>query len=92
MKKRSAGAASGGFVWETPGAVIEVPDEVGMDLVERPGGEFTEAPAPQKPAKSPPQEARDEKATKEVTETTPGGAKVTATATAATPPQKPTGK
>lgn len=65
LRKRSAGAASGGYEWSTDGAVTEVPDEIGLELLDRPGGEFTAVDPPA----SPPQEAKADRAAREVAET-----------------------
>lgn len=40
------GGAPGGFEWNTPADVVEVPDDLGLDLLEIPGAGFEEAPAP----------------------------------------------
>jgi hypothetical protein len=46
LKKKTAGSASGGYEWENDGDVIEVPDSLGEELLERRDGEFEEADAP----------------------------------------------
>ena len=40
------GGAPGGFVWETDQDVVEVPDDLGLDLVTIPDAGFVEAEAP----------------------------------------------
>lgn len=39
-------AAPGGYTWETIDDVVEVPDELGLDLLNIPGAAFAEVPAP----------------------------------------------
>jgi hypothetical protein len=69
LKKAHAGSASGGYEWKSDGAVIEVPDEMGAELIEHPGGEFTEADKPAGAKAS--DEAKAERDAKEVAEGTP---------------------
>lgn len=40
------GGAPGGFVWETDQDVVEVPDDLGLDLVAIPDAGFVEAQPP----------------------------------------------
>ncbi|MEV5944414.1 hypothetical protein [Streptomyces sp. NPDC051994] len=40
------GSAPGGFEWNAPDDVVEVPDDLGLDLVEIPGAGFEEVPPP----------------------------------------------
>ncbi|MFF4403834.1 hypothetical protein [Streptomyces sp. NPDC001404] len=40
------GSAPGGYQWNTPEDIVEVPDELGLDLVEIPGAGFEEVPPP----------------------------------------------
>lgn len=40
------GGAPGGFVWETDQDVVEVPDDLGLDLVTIPDAGFVEAQPP----------------------------------------------
>ena len=67
LRKKTAGAASGGHVWEKDGDVIWVPTRLGLELVDRPGEEFEEADAPAG-AKTPPEEAQEARAAQEVAE------------------------
>ncbi|NUP48071.1 MAG: hypothetical protein HOW97_12260 [Catenulispora sp.] len=55
VRKETAGTA-GEHVWDQDGAVVEVPDELGLHLLEIPGGGFAAAPAPDEaepPARAP---------------------------------------
>lgn len=45
LRKATAGAAPG-FTWHTSGEVVEVPDELGQELLEIPGAGFEEVAAP----------------------------------------------
>ncbi|MGH2897014.1 MAG: hypothetical protein ACRDPM_27630 [Solirubrobacteraceae bacterium] len=69
MRKKNAGSASSGHVWENDGDVVEVHDHVGVELLERRDGEFEEVEAPAG-AKSthPPEEAEAARAAREVRE------------------------
>jgi hypothetical protein len=89
LKKDKAGSASGGYEWKTDGAVIEVDDEVGFELLDRPGGEFTEASEP--PGQRPSDEAKADRASREVTEGPIGheSPRAVATATASAPAKQP---
>ncbi|MBB4893560.1 hypothetical protein FHS39_002591 [Streptomyces olivoverticillatus] len=40
------GSAPGGYEWNHPEDAVEVPDDLGLDLVEIPGAGFEEVPAP----------------------------------------------
>ncbi len=40
------GSAPGGYQWNTPEDIVEVPDGLGPDLVEIPGAGFEEVPPP----------------------------------------------
>lgn len=42
VRKEHAGSASSGYVWETDGDVVEVPDHIGGDLLLHDPGEFTD--------------------------------------------------
>jgi hypothetical protein len=66
LRKRTAGAASGGYEWKNDGDVIWVHDRVARDLLERPGEDFEEAEAPA--GKRPPEEAGDARDAQEVAE------------------------
>jgi hypothetical protein len=45
IRKEKAGGAPG-FTWEADGDVLEIPAELGLDLLAIPEGGFTEVPAP----------------------------------------------
>ena len=45
LKKKHAGSAPG-FTWEHDGDVLDVPDELAQELLERPGDEFAEGEPP----------------------------------------------
>lgn len=42
VSKALPGGASGGFYWENPGDVLEVPDWLGEQLLDIPNGGFSE--------------------------------------------------
>lgn len=46
LTRNTAGSAEGGLVWNKPGDVVEVPDEVGEQLLAIPGGGFAEVARP----------------------------------------------
>jgi hypothetical protein len=51
LRKTAAGTAAG-HVWDKDGAVAEVSDELGSELLAMPGGGFAEVDAPKRPAKT----------------------------------------
>jgi hypothetical protein len=59
------GGAPGGFVWETDQDVVEVPDDLGLELVAIPDAGFSEVAAPtadakkDKPADEAPEDSGD---------------------------------
>lgn len=46
LKKAHAGAAPG-YTWENDGDVLDVDEELALELLERPGGEFSEGEPPE---------------------------------------------
>lgn len=46
LRKAQAGSSSTGHTWENDGDVVEVPDEVGAELIRIPFGGFTDAGGP----------------------------------------------
>jgi hypothetical protein len=48
LRKANAGSAPG-YTWKRDGDAIEVPDDLALELMERPGGEFTEVPVDEIP-------------------------------------------
>lgn len=74
LKKKTAGSASGGYEWENDGDVIEVPDSLGEELLERRDGEFEEAdpPAGHKPS----DDAKTDRFQREVAERSAAKARV----------------
>lgn len=47
LTRSMAGSASGGLTWDKPGAVVEVPDELALELLAIPGAGFAEVTAPE---------------------------------------------
>lgn len=48
LRKKSAGNAPG-YSWDADGAVVDVDDALAQELLGRPGDEFVEVPAEEKP-------------------------------------------
>lgn len=46
LTRSMAGSAPGGLVWDRPGAVVEVPDSVALELLAIPSAGFAEVAAP----------------------------------------------
>jgi hypothetical protein len=46
LTRSMAGSASGGLTWDQPGAVVEVPDDLALELLAIPGAGFAEVAAP----------------------------------------------
>lgn len=46
LKKKVAGSAPG-FTWKNDGDVLDVPEELALELLERPGDHFTEGEPPE---------------------------------------------
>lgn len=44
VRKETAGSVSGGYTWDRPGAVIDVPDNLAAELLRQPDGGFTTVP------------------------------------------------
>lgn len=51
LKKKSAGAAPG-YTWERDGDVLDVDEALALELLERPGDEFTEGEPPAESSKT----------------------------------------
>lgn len=47
LRKKTAGNASGGYEWKKDGDVVEVPDALGEELLDRRDGEFEEVDPPE---------------------------------------------
>lgn len=52
LTRSMSGSAQGGLVWDRPGAVVEVPDDLALELLAIPKGGFAEVAAPE-PAQEP---------------------------------------
>jgi hypothetical protein len=46
LRKESGGATILGYTWESPGAVVEVPNEIAWKLLAIPDADFTEVDPP----------------------------------------------
>lgn len=68
LRKEKAGNAPG-YTWENDGDVLEVPDELGLDLVAIPDGGFSEAAPPDDvPDPAPSEEDEDAAVVTEISE------------------------
>lgn len=67
LRKEKAGNAPG-YTWENDGDVLEVPDELGLDLVAIPDGGFSEAAPPDDVPEPAPSEEADDAVVTEISE------------------------
>lgn len=71
VKKKTAGVSSSGHEWSGDGDSVWVPDDVGLELVTHHGHEFSEdndRDNPDGSERRPPEEAKEDRAAREVTE------------------------
>lgn len=60
VRKNLPGGASGGYTWDKPGAVLEIPDWLGEELLAIPNGGFTEVFPEPDPEPEPEETAPDQ--------------------------------